>query len=95
MPLPFPAPVPPPKPPRVQVPLADVMVTAVAVNLVTGAREAPALGLAVGALLDVEAAVAVTQAPTFTAAAVVVSVCEKVVLALKLTVTWPFCVLCT
>jgi hypothetical protein len=84
-----------PKPalPRAQLPEVAVMTTFVAIKAVTAARVGRALGRALGRL-PVEAAVAVTQSPTFSAVAVDVTVWVNVVEVLKLTVVcdcdWSF-----
>jgi hypothetical protein len=84
-----------PKPalPRAQLPEVAVMTTFVAIKAVTGARVGRALGRALGRL-PVEAAVAVTQSPTLSAAADVVTVWLNLVEELKLTVVcdcdWSF-----
>jgi hypothetical protein len=61
--------------------------TLVAVSAVTGARLALELGLALGVALA-GVALAVTQSPTFSAAAVVVTDWLNVVVEVKSTVVW-------
>jgi hypothetical protein len=78
----------PPKPPaREQLPVVDVIMTLVAVSAVTGARLDPVLGRALG-LAFAGVALAVTQSPTFSAAAVVVTDWLNVVDDEKVTVVW-------